>query len=392
MEAARAARYRLLHDVAERNWPAQPVAVLTGHTREDDVETFLMNLARGSGLDGLAGMPARRLLDRMSPHVWLMRPLLAQRRDILRAELAERGIGWIDDPSNDTDTFERVRVRKALDASGAGRDVVEGVSVSMARLRDVSDALADQIATLTTALTALDGAGLVRALRWSALAEQPPFIGKQILAQTLEDCGGQGRGPSLKKLDAFWAVRMGGERTRTPFQATLGGCLIRGVCRRQGKDHLRDDDAFDDDVLEICREPERVAFPIIDIEPGEVVLWDHRFAVSVAPDHGRIVRVAPRDAAFWDCVVEAASVSAMASDAVMACQLAKPALKTLPVAAHVDEAHADATDGPVAAVALPPPFAALSRSPAPVRIEWLGETRAVQRRAGRSTPKVRPLR
>lgn len=106
-EAARLARYRLLAEAAAA---AGTDLVLTGHTMDDQAETFAMRRARGEGR-GLAGM-ARATLHR--DRVWIARPLLAARRHALRAMLNEAGQRWIDDPSNESAVSERVRMRKAL--------------------------------------------------------------------------------------------------------------------------------------------------------------------------------------------------------------------------------------------------------------------------------------
>ena len=89
-------------------------AVALGHTRDDLAETLLMRLARGAGIDGLAAMAARRRDHGM---IWL-RPLLEVGREELRSYLRAQGVGWIDDPSNDSARFERVRARQAIAALG----------------------------------------------------------------------------------------------------------------------------------------------------------------------------------------------------------------------------------------------------------------------------------
>lgn len=107
--AARQARHRLLGDWA-RDQGLEAVAL--GHTLDDQAETVLMRLARGSGVDGLAAMaPRRSTPDGLA---WL-RPLLSERRSELRAWLRAEGIGWIDDPSNDDSRFDRVRARRLLE-------------------------------------------------------------------------------------------------------------------------------------------------------------------------------------------------------------------------------------------------------------------------------------
>lgn len=108
---ARAARYGLLCKAAR---DAGTAMVLTGHTLDDQIETFLMRSTRtgeGSSARGLAGMSAATLLDR---EIWLVRPLLAITRDALRGYLRMKAVEWCEDPSNENPKYERVRIREAL--------------------------------------------------------------------------------------------------------------------------------------------------------------------------------------------------------------------------------------------------------------------------------------
>jgi tRNA(Ile)-lysidine synthase len=93
--------------------------VVTAHTQDDQAETVLMRLARGSGVDGLSAMAVHALRDDMK----LFRPMLGFSRERLRATLHDAGVSWIDDPTNENTAHERVRVRKAL-------DVLDGLGVS----------------------------------------------------------------------------------------------------------------------------------------------------------------------------------------------------------------------------------------------------------------------
>lgn len=111
-QAARRARYEFLGRVA-REWEAQAVAV--GHTLDDQAETMLLALLRGSGARGLGGMRERRGFHRVEDTLLLVRPLLNWAR---RAETweycASRGVVVRADEMNEDEQFARVRVRKVL--------------------------------------------------------------------------------------------------------------------------------------------------------------------------------------------------------------------------------------------------------------------------------------
>ena len=114
------------------------VAVATGHTRDDQAETFLLRLKRGSGVDGLSGMAPWIEKDGI---LWV-RPLLRQRRDALRATLASRGVSWVDDPSKEDVQYDRIKVRNILKLM-----VETGISV---------DVIADTAERMRTARSALE--------------------------------------------------------------------------------------------------------------------------------------------------------------------------------------------------------------------------------------------
>lgn len=112
----RAARYRFLRAEADR---VEADRIALAHQRDDQVETVLFRLGRGTGLRGLAGIPARRGR--------VVRPLLPFGRDELAAYLDARGVAWLRDPSNRDRRYARPRVRHDLlpalrDVAGPGVD------------------------------------------------------------------------------------------------------------------------------------------------------------------------------------------------------------------------------------------------------------------------------
>ena len=176
--AARRARYDALTAAADETGAA---AVLLGHTLDDQAETVLLRLARGSGARSLAGMPARTGLFR--------RPFLGVRRAQTAAACAALGLPAWTDPHNADPAYARSRVRAdALPAleRALGPGVAEALARSADLLRRDADALDDLAAKALAAVTATDGgldidrlAGLdgairTRVLRAAAIAAGAP--------------------------------------------------------------------------------------------------------------------------------------------------------------------------------------------------------------------------
>ncbi|TJZ90741.1 tRNA lysidine(34) synthetase TilS [Paracoccus gahaiensis] len=168
MAQARDARLRLLSGWAQRN---ELPAVALGHTANDLAETLVMRLARGSGIDGLAAMAEWRDAFGMR---WL-RPMLGAGRADLRDWLSARGIGWIDDPTNDNADYDRVRARQAIASLGLD---VSGLARSAGHIGDARDALSAYAALVSKEAEAERGS---LTLSRAALREAPPEIRRRIL-------------------------------------------------------------------------------------------------------------------------------------------------------------------------------------------------------------------
>ena len=150
-------------------YAALPADVLTGHTADDQAETVLLNLLRGAGLDGLAGMRSAR------------RPLLGLRRSETGVLCAGLGLRSVVDPSNDSPAFRRNRVRhELLPLLGAiaERDVVPVLARQAEVLRDEADLMdalaADLDPTDACALAVAPVALARRAVRRWLAGEHPP--------------------------------------------------------------------------------------------------------------------------------------------------------------------------------------------------------------------------
>ncbi|KAB2386220.1 tRNA lysidine(34) synthetase TilS [Actinomadura montaniterrae] len=139
--AARNARYAALDRAAGRLGAA---AVLLGHTRDDQAETVLLGLARGSGARSLAGMPTTLRRPTGQGEVLYLRPLLELDRATMRRACLAMGLEPWDDPHNDDPAYTRVRVRhRALPVleETLGPGVAEALARTARILRDDADAL-----------------------------------------------------------------------------------------------------------------------------------------------------------------------------------------------------------------------------------------------------------
>lgn len=142
-QQARKLRYRLM-----AAWCAQhnAQAVVLAHHRDDQAETVLMRMARGSGVQGLGGMAPRQKIHTDAGPLILLRPFLSDTGASLKQLAIEAGLPIIHDPSNDDPSFERVRWRRLLPR-------LEAEGLDAARLADIADTMRGAQAALDTKLT-----------------------------------------------------------------------------------------------------------------------------------------------------------------------------------------------------------------------------------------------
>jgi len=176
--SAREARYRALGRAAQETGAA---AVLLGHTLDDQAETVLLGLARGSGTRSLAGMPRERGFVR--------RPLLDLRRDVVRADVPP-GAPVVDDPHNEDDRYARARVRhRVLPVLEA--ELGPGIAEALARTADLARADADFLAELAdeVAWDVIHGARDEGSLDVDALEPLSDAVRSRVVRQWLVEGG-----------------------------------------------------------------------------------------------------------------------------------------------------------------------------------------------------------
>jgi len=212
-DAARTARYGLIADWAQ----ARGVnAVALGHTLDDQAETVLMRLARGSGVDGLAAMQGDWTVDGTR----YLRPLLHVSREDLRQILRDRGLGWMDDPSNEDARFDRVKARRALAAlSDLGLDA-NRLSDTAIRMKYARNALERHAQDAAYQVCTIRGGDVVFDLEKAS--DLPYDTQTRLYAHALMWVASAAYRPRRDALFEAIALAAGGDRR------TLHGCMIQG--------------------------------------------------------------------------------------------------------------------------------------------------------------------
>jgi tRNA(Ile)-lysidine synthase len=254
--SARVARYRLLCE-----WCRQEnvLHLLLGHHADDQSETVLHRLVRGSGMSGLSGMSA--LVE--TSEVRLLRPLLSCRPAALRFLLTERGQEWLEDPSNQDPRFARTHVRAVLPhlaAVGLTRSVL---LAAVAQMAETGSILHEAVVEFLARSCRVHRTGFAQIER-AAMATAPSVVAVKALARLVMMIGGSAR---ECQADAVWRAY---ERLFRGGLAvtTLGRCLL--LTRGQ---HLL-----------VYRERRNLPSPCV-LPPDDALLWDGRFRLrAFVPD------------------------------------------------------------------------------------------------------------
>jgi tRNA(Ile)-lysidine synthase len=222
---ARQARYDLLLGWCVDN---RSGALVTAHSLEDQAETFLMRLARGSGIDGLSAMrPLRQ--DRIA----ILRPLLGVSRARLRSTLVAAGVRWLEDPANRDPRFERVRWRNTLARLEQEGLAPAMIALSAHRLERATHALEHATSRLEAEVVEQDDKQA--SFRLAAVQEVPEELMLRLLKRLIMRYGAGGEPPELAALERLgeWITEgvSGGH--------TLAGCRIT---RRKDAVRIRRED------------------------------------------------------------------------------------------------------------------------------------------------------
>ena len=226
--AARTARYRLLAQAARANGATH---ILTAHTRDDQAETLLMRLLRGSGIAGLAAMARQSERD----GVLLARPFLHVSKSQLVATLGKAKLGFADDPTNRDTGYTRPRLRAIMPVLAAEGGDARNLARLASRLARANAALevlvdgAERYLALTDASRPGTGAS-TGAFDAKAFAAMPEEIRLRLLKRAIDRLGHEGPA-ELGKVEALLSAldqagQKGAARYRPRLKQTLGGALV----------------------------------------------------------------------------------------------------------------------------------------------------------------------
>lgn len=258
-DQARLARYRLMGQWCSEN---NVTRLFLAHHLNDQAETFLIRLFRGSGVDGLSAMKAQSDFPVSFPggeNIILCRPLLGVDKARLEATLRHRDQKWIEDPSNQNEAYTRIKVRNLLrenEIEGLNAGRMAQTAARMGRVQTLLQSLTDDLIQQVAAYFPEGYVEVALAPLLSAHEE----IALRCLAKLTRRISGGKYSPRLLKLEALYN-RLKSE----DFSGqTLGGCMISP---------LRND------RIMISREVAAIEGDI-DLMAGAKQIWDGRFFIE----------------------------------------------------------------------------------------------------------------
>lgn len=262
-QAARDARYLAMEKWCKDNGVEY---LLLAHHEGDQAETFLMRLARGSGVDGLSAMSDNTPPLFVNGGPTYIRPLLGVEKSRLVATLEHMQHDWVEDPSNENLAFTRVQARKLLaepPMEGLNNKRMANTAKRMKRVRQVLDRLTAEVLSAAVNTEEIATKSGFCHLNTAVLKEADEEIALRVLSRLLTHFGGSIYPPRMLPVE-----RLLGEVMREGFSgATLAGC------------HISDHKTHKRQVI-IGREENAIRDEIY-INSGETTLWDNRFLIHL---------------------------------------------------------------------------------------------------------------
>jgi tRNA(Ile)-lysidine synthase len=253
-QQARLLRYGLMAQWSVRH---KAQALVLAHHQDDQAETVLMRLARGSGVNGLSGMAEKQILGTQFGDLVLLRPFLAWRGVELKKIAKKAGLQAGEDPSNSDRQFERVRWRQALPQLAQAGLNVEALSGLADTMREVRTSLDAQLVAWLNAHATWHAFGVL-CLSKPAYLELDVALKQRLMAAFVRYFGAQKHPLKRAQIEAFAA---------RPHASVAGGATLGGAQMR-----WRQHSVFLGREVAACRDPMPVT--------SKPALWDNRMQVK----------------------------------------------------------------------------------------------------------------
>lgn len=261
-DAARRARRDLIGA-----WRGEIGHVLFAHTQDDQAETVLMRLLRGSGVEGLAAMAPRRHVPDECGGWWQIRPLLGESRAELRHYAETLRLPFVDDPSNEDPRFDRVRMRQAMTTLGLDAASLARTAGRMARAAEALAARAAEVAARTVTQETVNGVATGDLLiDRDGLAAVERDTQMRVLADALQRVASAPYRPRAQALEALLDRALGGS-----------GGTLHGVDLAVSATHIR-----------LAREFAALVPLEAPARPGAT--WDRRWRITEGLGAGLTIR------------------------------------------------------------------------------------------------------
>ncbi len=279
-EKARAARYQLLAEACLRHGAND---LLLAHHRDDQAETILMRLAKGSGVEGLAGMAAQSQRDGLR----LLRPFLSIPKSRLIATCHAANLPFVTDPSNGSQKYARGRLRNIMPLLATEGMTTESLITLGERAAEVKNALDHYTQTFLREAAQIEAGGSIRIDR-AKMDTVPRATALRALSSCLRTIHADDHAPEHAALSALLATIL--DKTTQEKTRTLYGCLI----------------SIAEKKITLLREP-AAATETLTLNAGETKVWDKRWLVTTSenaptfsiralgtPPHDILDKIAPR--------------------------------------------------------------------------------------------------
>ena len=248
---ARIARYKLLTEWCKKHQVQQ---LLLAHHKNDQAETVLMRLCRGSGIDGLCGMRELSLNNGIE----LIRPFLQFTKGQLTQYVVSRNIKWIEDASNNNNKYTRTIFRNYINSSSDPDQLISRLFLTSSHMQCAKQAINFYVKQAIKHCVIENKLGYVD-INLAHLYIFPEEILKRVILTCIMVIGGKSYKPRYKNFNNILEKILNKEFNQTQ---TLHGCKIIKIVNK---------------MISIRREASYISTEEILISPDNAVIWDNRF-------------------------------------------------------------------------------------------------------------------